>query len=606
MRTFSPKTEKRLFTALAAIVFVYIAIRTVTVPLANDEAATFFNFIHTSNFLPFVNDYWTANNHYLNSALSWVCYKIFGVNEWALRLPNLFALGLFLYFVFKIGLRLKHNWLRWLFWIPLLSSHYLMEFFGYSRGYGLSIAFLMGSVHFLLLSQEVESHRYKNLLLSLLMISLGIFSNLNLLVSYLIWLALAQLPQLKNFNWKKWLSFNLLAISPGAVAIVISFILKNKEELYIGQNSLIKTIHTLTVRFADVFNDPGLYTFVGFLSTMLIVALLQNLRKLKEALTLSPSLVFFTLLGLNLLAALLMHWLLGILFPLERTAMHWMPLMVGFVVFTLDSLKGVLKTILIPMTVIILFIPVIQSIRMVNFHVSSDPFWALEQVPPEFYFAVKDNSPESEFPPSVSSSTSLNTYTWAFNNLKYDGGLGSCVNFNFWKPQYVADYLILNQKEFTTFTALYDTLVYDRYSDMTLLERKSKLAKHPLGNSNLSNWGPSKNMWNVLGEWDGLDSLVGQPIRLDYTLNLQSPHHPLRSLITLEMKDSAQNTTYYNQFNLDLLKTDFDNSTPIRSSLVLDSVPSGTHSIRTFFWNIDSKSFTLNSSAVNFYLLKEE
>ncbi len=605
MRTFSPKTEKRLFTALAAIVFVYIAIRTVTVPLANDEAATFFNFIHTSNFLPFVNDYWTANNHYLNSALSWVCYKIFGVNEWALRLPNLIALVLYLFFVFKIGLRLKNYWLRWLFWLPLIFSHYLMEFFGYSRGYGLSISMLMGSIHFLLLAVEVQPQRYRNLLLSLLLISLGIFSNLNLLVSYLIWLTLAQLPQLKNFSWKKWLSFNLLAIAPGAVAIVISFILKNKEELYIGQNSLIKTIHTLTVRFADIFNDPGLYTFIAFLSIMLVVAVLQNLRKLKAKFNLTPGLVFTTLLALNLLAALLMHWLLGILFPLERTAMHWMPLMVGFVAFTLDSLRGVLKILLIVFSVFILSIPVIQSIKMVNLHVSSDPFWALEQVPPEFYFAVKENTADGEFPPSVSSSTSLNTYTWAFNNLKYNGGMGSCVNFNFWKPQYVADYLILNQKEFTTFTGLYDTLLYDPHSDMTLLERKSKLTKQLIDSAFVSKEDESKGEWEVLGEWKDIDSLVGKALRLDYTLHIQSPKHPLRSLITLELKDSAQNITYYNQFNLDLFKTDFHDASPIRSSLLLDSIPENTSNIRTLFWNRESKPFTLNSSRVDFYQLVE-
>ncbi len=605
MSFYSQKTEKWLFTCLAALVFIYVAIRSVTVPLANDEAATFFNFVHTANFLPFVNDYWTANNHYLNSALTWVSYEVFGLHEWALRLPNLLSLLLYLYFLFQLGKRLTSTWLKWLFWLPLLFSHYLMEFYGYSRGYGLSITFLLGSIHFLLLSQEVQTARYKNLLLSLLMISLGVFSNLNLLVSYLIWVALAQLPQLKNPNRKKWLFFNALAIIPLSTAIKIAFILMSKKELYIGQNSLLKTIHTLNVRFADVFSDYGLYMLVAFLSLLLVAACYLAVRSLKSKFSLNGEIIFLTFFWLNLLAAVLMNRLLEVLFPLERTAMHWMPLMVGFVAFTLDGLEGKLKTAMATAGTLILVVPIVQSIGMVNLHVSSDPYWALEQVPPEFYLTVKNQQAEDDFPPSVSSSTSLNTYTWAFNNLKYQGGMGSCIDFYYKEPQYVADYLILNQKEFTSFTRLYDTLLYDPHSDMTLLERRVKLKKVLVGSNTTDTPGEVNDQWKLLGEWGSIDSLANKAVRLDYTLQLQSPLYTLPSLVTLEMRDSAQSIVYYNQFSLDLLKEDFRTDQSIKSSLILDSVPPSTSSIRTFLWNIDSGLFSLGSSKVELYMLKE-
>src|SRR5690606_25022703 len=135
------------------------------------------------------------------TALTWIFYQLLGVSEWVIRLPNLLALPLFFYFSFKIGQRLKTRYLRWFFWILLFTAHYLIEFFGYSRGYGLSIAFLMGSLHFFLLAQEEGHSPYKDLYLGLLMITLAVFSNLNLLVTYLVWLALAQPVLFKNFHW---------------------------------------------------------------------------------------------------------------------------------------------------------------------------------------------------------------------------------------------------------------------------------------------------------------------------------------------------------------------------------------------------------------------
>ncbi len=605
MSTLSPSTEKRIYALLALIVFVYIAIRTITVPLANDEAATFFNFVHLNDFLPFVSDYWTANNHYLNSALTWICYKIFGVNEWALRLPNLLALGLFLYFIYKIGLRLKNHWLRWLFWIPLLTSHYLIEFFGYCRGYGLSIAFLVGSIHFLLLSQEAQTQRYKHLLLSLLMISLGIFSNLNLLVSYLIWLALAQLPQLNNFNWKKWLSFNLLAISPGAVAIFISFILKSKEELYIGQHSLVKTIQTLTVRFADVFNDIGVWSFIGFLLVILVASIAVNLRKQLKGIVLTANLLFISFLTLNLLAVVLMYYWLDVLYPTERTAMHWLPLFIGCVVFTVDNLRGLFQKALAIATVIVLAFPTFEGIKMASLKVSSDPFLALEQFPEEFYFKVVEDSPKNEFPRSISSSTSLYTFTWAFYNLKYGDHQDALVDFKYWNPEYISDYLILDLKEFPDFTEKYDTLLHDYHTKVTLLKRKKILTKRPIETEEKSIGEQTEDTWMVIGEWPLGDSLIHKSIRMDYNLQITSPENPLPSLVTFELKDSIGAITHYNQFRLNFFKTDFSDNMPIKASLTLDSIPEGTTSVRTLLWNIESKPFTLNSSRVDFYQLVE-
>jgi len=88
---------------LFSLLYVYIILRAILVPMAHDEVATFFHFVHTGHFLPHqaIQD---ANNHLLNSFLTWIFYTITGSPlPLTLRLSNLIFFPLFFYFLFKTG-----------------------------------------------------------------------------------------------------------------------------------------------------------------------------------------------------------------------------------------------------------------------------------------------------------------------------------------------------------------------------------------------------------------------------------------------------------------------------------------------------------------------
>ncbi len=82
------KLSTIIFIIVSAIVFIIAGIRCATVPFNHDETATFFYYIQSGDFLPFLSHV-DANNHILNSGLGWVCYKLFGDSPFSLRLPNL-------------------------------------------------------------------------------------------------------------------------------------------------------------------------------------------------------------------------------------------------------------------------------------------------------------------------------------------------------------------------------------------------------------------------------------------------------------------------------------------------------------------------------------
>jgi hypothetical protein len=71
-------------------VFLYVVLRAVHVPTFHDEAATFFHYVVTGEFLPSVA-LWDANNHLLNSALGGLAYRLFGPEPLFIRLPNVLA-----------------------------------------------------------------------------------------------------------------------------------------------------------------------------------------------------------------------------------------------------------------------------------------------------------------------------------------------------------------------------------------------------------------------------------------------------------------------------------------------------------------------------------
>jgi len=146
-----------------------------------DEATTFIDFAHTSDVLP-GQGRWVANNHYLNSLLLAISAQIFGISEWAIRLPNLLAFLLFARYVFLWGAEMKGTIARLLFPITIYASLFIIEFFALARGYGLSMAFLLAGAYHQAIGLNNNGYKHQNW--SFFFMTLSIFANLNLQFMY--------------------------------------------------------------------------------------------------------------------------------------------------------------------------------------------------------------------------------------------------------------------------------------------------------------------------------------------------------------------------------------------------------------------------------------
>ena len=147
---------KLLNGGICAFFLAFATLRAARVPLTYDEAASYIRYIDAnaqSVFDPTVFsifDFEVATNHFLNTLLTKGSTIVAGGSEFALRLPNLIADVMFIVYSLRILQRYARPWIATTGMLLLNLNPYVLDFFSLSRGYGLSLGFLMGAVFYLL------------------------------------------------------------------------------------------------------------------------------------------------------------------------------------------------------------------------------------------------------------------------------------------------------------------------------------------------------------------------------------------------------------------------------------------------------------------------
>lgn len=138
---------------VGSIVATYVAARAILVPLTYDEAATFLRYIDGPAGAVF--DFSVATNHWLNTVATRLSYHLFGGAPWALRLPNVVAGLAFLVSAAAIARRTRHRVIGFTGFVLSVTNLYLLDYLALSRGYGLALGLLTGSLFYLLRWREL-------------------------------------------------------------------------------------------------------------------------------------------------------------------------------------------------------------------------------------------------------------------------------------------------------------------------------------------------------------------------------------------------------------------------------------------------------------------
>jgi len=147
---------KLLNAGLCVFFLVFATLRADRVPLTYDEAASYIRYIDTSVPSDFdtgplsIFNFEVATNHFLNTVLTRALYLIAGSREIVLRMPNLIGYAVFIGFSLLILQRWTRPVVATAGFLLLNLNPYVLDFFALSRGYGMSLGFLMGSLYYVL------------------------------------------------------------------------------------------------------------------------------------------------------------------------------------------------------------------------------------------------------------------------------------------------------------------------------------------------------------------------------------------------------------------------------------------------------------------------
>ena len=213
------------------------------------------------------------------------------------------------------------------------TSAFLIEFFGLARGYGLASAFLVFSLQQTALYFHLGKKRA--LLGACTGWLLAVYSSLTLLPFALLGILLLLLFTLKR-RFFIWLAPVLLSAAVLVYFVQYSFLLKELGKLYYGGTDgfFVNTVETLTFYLWNC-KSVWLNGVLTLLFCFIMFVAVRSFWKVKNVF--EPSLIFSLFLFAGVVSILVQHWLLGVNFPEDRTAIYLVIFFFGAFTLAIDE-----------------------------------------------------------------------------------------------------------------------------------------------------------------------------------------------------------------------------------------------------------------------------
>lgn len=332
-----------IFLSLSLLFLILNIIRIKFVAITNDEAYSYIYYISKTYRHIVTNGMSTANNHILSSVFSKFFIDTFQDNLFYLRISTFLAQVVYLYFSFRLSVLVFQKKYQSVFMFILLQlSLYLFQFWGLSRGYGLSISCMLASVYFY--SKFFLQKKNIHFLVSLLFATASVYSNMSSL-NYLA--ALSAVAFFVAVVRKEKIVFVLGSIFVTAIVIylllanIIKTLIEAKEFYFGGDNGFVTDTIQSLLRQLLFFNEDGSFLLALSYGIALFVLLLLGVwvyRAIKSK-KVELGFVFVLLLTLPAFSTIAQHYLFDTKFLIERTGLFFYPLFIISGMITLTLVK---------------------------------------------------------------------------------------------------------------------------------------------------------------------------------------------------------------------------------------------------------------------------
>lgn len=588
------KTEKAILFGIGLLLFAFIIARAICVPMIGDELGTFYWYIQQGEFLPY-KAHWDANNHLVNSVLGIVFYNLFGSAEWSLRLGNVIFFPLYLFYSYKLACLLNSKVLRWGLIFTLWFAHNFIEFFAYSRGYGMSMGLLIATLYFI--ARFIQQPGVKLLLWALFFNTFAFTANLSLLNTFLLInlaLLLVSAINYKKLNlWQSLAGFVIISGIPANYFVRYLFEMKKRGLLYYGSTDgfVNVTLNTLADLILGASNSILVYGIIGLFFVLLLV---YAVHKRSNLTTIALVDLFTALLTGNVVIIFILALVMHVNYPEDRVGLYLFPLFVLMGFFIVDVLKPQYRYVLL---VSFLYMPV-HFVMAANITYSKQ--WYEDHIPRRYFDTVLEASKGNEFPPIVSG-YKMRTLTWAYYNMRR-GTIQNQIQETNFKKNTLSDFIITKRNEVVGIEQHYNEIDTDPISGLVLYKRNTKLKCALMFENTLP------DMPNTTAEFIGFTDIVGDSLPgKSYLLNLGCNvkclgNYTPDARICVDLLDKNGKSVGYNYQQLDWLYGKGNGGEyTVKQSFVIPPIAANVTKVVIYYWSISKRPVNFTNGQYKIY-----
>mgnify|MGYP005988876317 CR=1 FL=1 len=343
---------------LLILLFGYLLIRAIAVVPMHDEIATFYHYIETGRIFE-MGMVFDANNHFLNSYLGRFFYLIGLDHYFFFRIGNVLAFVLYFFGLRKLIQPIENFWQRILTLVACCSVPFVLEYFAYSRGYGMAMGFFVWLIYYAI--KWANNHDIRSAFMLAFFTFFTLFSNLIFTGSFcivfalLLWIFFVNRTSFSTRDkWRFWIILVALLTSVSPL-MAYSFFLKKIGALYYGSLDGLWEVTGKTLSTYVFFVDGEWMKWV-LLLTIVTGAIIYVKRLIASSINTflkkTDQLIALFFYG-NLVIILILALVMQVNYPEDRAGMYLIPLFILLFSYNLQKFKWTRLT-----NVVLLFFPI--------------------------------------------------------------------------------------------------------------------------------------------------------------------------------------------------------------------------------------------------------
>ena len=467
----------------------------------------------------------------------------------------------------------------------------------------MSFAFIIMAAYYLLMHYKKPS--LKQLFFILFSLNLALFSNFTLLLPcFLIsGFVLIQIIKDKAFYFSKVNLLKSLVLIPlhlffTGFAIHILLVYKEAGLLWWGSN--IKTWkESLATVLQSLFGlDSNLLVIeIVLLVLVIIMVIILFFAKKKKGIT--SFYLFFGLLFLSISGVLVMHQVLAVNYPYQRTGAHFYLLFVLSYFFAINTIdhKTLSRFLSLPALLIVFHF-------ITNFNFDKVVFWQNLSIQDEVFEKVSSFEKGDRI--ASAKIFGVARFNWMYTKFTRNNVYLPMSDYTNMGKNFYFDYVIDTKESMEGIEPLFDSLLSQNVSDLNLYKRKKPLKKELIKERKITE---KKDLTAEYYEFLRLniDSNQNSTFNIELSAALETHDYPFQSFLVFATEDTDTKEKYELK-NIDLDANYYwDKDFPLlMNGFIFDTPKDKNITLIIYVWNQKKVDYTIHNSEIKMFRVEEE